>query len=198
MGSIHEAVGYYRSQIPAARSGPWRVEKFTAPEPGDDDRRPPWARARAGLYTRLRRDNEVFMTDLPEEWWTQKSAIDEAWRRGGAVLISGLGLGVIVESLLRTPTSPVGHVTVLESSPDVLRLVGPQLSSRYGKRLEILQADAFHWHPPTGATYSVVWHDLWPNPYHPGNLVEMERLERRFAPLCDWQGFWGRELIVEG
>ena len=42
-----------------------------------------------------------FMTDLYEEWWTQKNAIDEACRRGGHLLVTGLGLGMIVEAIVK-------------------------------------------------------------------------------------------------
>ncbi len=187
---------YYKSQISEGRSGPWIVEKFAVhdrPLPdGQKDERPEWAQSAPGGYTRLKQGNTVFMTDLYEEWWTQKEAIQEACCRGGRVLITGLGLGLIVESILRTPGSIVERLTVLEASEDVIKLVGPHLRARFGGRLEIINADAFEWVPPEGAHYHVVWHDIWPNPDDPRNLPEIDLLERRYAPFCDWQGTWER------
>ena len=61
--------------------------------------------------------------------------------------------------------------------------------------LEVVHASAFDWHPPFGARYSVVWHDIWPNPFDPAGHPEMEILERRYAPYCDWQGSWSRECL---
>lgn len=191
---------YVKSRVPEGASGEWAVERFELPPPPDGvrDDRPRWARSRPGRYTRLSRGATVFMTDGHEEWWTQRRAIAEACRRGGHVLVTGLGLGVVVESMLRTPGSRVERVTVLEASADVIRLVAPHLLAAHGDRLEILHADAFAWRPPADAHYTVVWHDIWPNPYAAANAAEMDRLEARFADRCDWQGVWAREFIVAG
>jgi hypothetical protein len=133
------------------------------------------------------------MTDTFEEWASQRHAVARACRDGGKVLVSGLGLGVVVDSMLRTPGSRVEHVTVLEASEDVIHLVGPTLEARHGGRISIVHGDAFAWTPQADARYSVGWHDIWPNPYDQRILAEMDLLERRFAPYCAWQGSWGRE-----
>jgi len=140
------------------------------------------------------------MTDLYDEWYTQKVAVDQALSRGGRVLISGLGLGLIVESILRPPGATVERITLLELSPEVIELVAPHLLERYPERLEIVAADVFTWRPPEGARYSVVWHDVWPNPQAPETLPEMSALEGRYRPICDWHGCWPREYrwIYEG
>ena len=109
----------------------------------------------------------------------------------------GLGLGIVLESMYRTPGSKVEHIIVLEAAPDVIQLVAPHLRARYGKRLEILQFDALQWRPPDGVHYTVVWHDIWPNPYDATNAPEMDRLQERFAGVCDWQGVWARDFIAE-
>lgn len=189
---------YVKSQVPAGASGEWVIERYEVPEPEVEDRRPLWARSSPGRYTRLSRASTVYMTDGHEEWWSQRHAIEEACRRGGRVLISGLGLGVVIESMFLTSDSQVEHITVLEASADVIRLVAPHLQSRYGEKLQILHADAFEWLPPPGIRYSVAWHDIWPNPYQESNAPEMDRLEERYAPYCDWQGVWARDFIVEG
>ena len=181
---------YRKSQVPAGRSGRWRVEKFEVPEPRQPDRRPHWCRSPGGTYTRLLRDHEVYMTDLREEWWTQRRAIREGIERGGRVLITGLGLGLVVESILEHPGTRAEHVTVVERSPDVIRLVEPHLRGRLGRRLTVVEADALTWEPPVRARYGVAWHDIWPNPHDDAVLPEERRLEERYRPFCDWQGSW--------
>lgn len=130
------------------------------------------------------------MTDMFDEWWTQRVAIDESRRRGGRILITGLGLGLVVEEILSDGGDNLQSITVVEQSADVIRLVGPHLLSRYPGRLEIVCADAFTWTPPHGVHYSVVWHDIWPNPLDARCAEEIGRLESRYAPWCDWQGSW--------
>ena len=183
---------YLRSTVPAGRSGRWVVEKVVRPprpQP-EHDPRPGCFHYRPGRYTALRRDCELFMTDLYDEWWTQQEAIQRACQDGGEVLITGLGLGLVVESMLRTPGSRVRCVTVLENSRDVIRLVEPHLQRRFGGRLMVIEADAFGWRPPFGTSYSVVWHDIWPNPHRSGVLEEVELLEDRYEPNAGWQGSW--------
>lgn len=190
---------YFKSEVPVGVSGEWVIEKVVVPERGYDpkeDRRPACFRFRPGRYTCLRTTSEVFMTDRYDEWWTQRNAVREACRRGGHVLITGLGLGMVVEAICRTPACLVGRITVLESAPDVIRLVAPYLHTRYGDRLEIVQGDVFAWTPPEDAHYSVVWHDIWANPEAPNVVREMDLLERRYAPFCDWQGSWPRDYIA--
>ena len=189
---------YFKCEIPEAASGEWTVARFRdgAGEP-TTDRRPRFAWRRPGVYTVLRRGETVFMTDLYEEWWTQKSAIDEACRRGGHILVTGLGLGMIVESMLRPSESAVEKVTVLELSPDVIQLTAPHLEARFGHRFEVIETDAFTWQPPAGARYSVGWHDIWPDPYGEVVAGEIARLEDRYRPFCDWQGSWPARFLAE-
>jgi hypothetical protein len=147
---------------------------------------------RPGTYTRLKIGPVDMMTDLYDEWWSQREAIAEALQRGGHVLISGLGLGMIIECILRPQDSPVERVTVLEKSADVIALTGPHMMARCGDRLEIVHTSAFDWKPPRGARFSVAWHDIWPKPDE-RYRAEVELLEKKFAPFCDWQGSWTEE-----
>jgi hypothetical protein len=186
---------YFRSEVPAGRSGSWVVEKVVLPERAYDpatDARPDCFKFRPGVYTSLRRGSEQFMTDLYDEWWTQRDAIREAAARGGDILITGLGLGLVAEAILRRPDSRVRRVTIIELSPDVIRLVAPHLEARYPGRLEVVQADAFAWRPDPSRRFSVGWHDIWPNPHAPHAVGEMDRLREHHEPWCDWQGFWPR------
>jgi predicted membrane-bound spermidine synthase len=135
------------------------------------------------------------MTDLYDEWWTQRSAVTEALSRGGQILITGLGLGLVAEAILRVDGSRVSRITIIEQSPDVIGLVAPFLQSRYPDRIEIINADAFTWTPAEGCRFTVGWHDIWPNPYAPENGTEMERLTLHHGKWCDWQGFWPKTYL---
>ena len=135
------------------------------------------------------------MTDLYDEWWTQRRGIEEALKRGGEILVTGLGLGLVAEAILRTPESNVTRVTIVEQSADVIQLVGPFLKNRYGARIEIVEGNAFSWQNPTRRGFTVGWHDIWPDPYTAANAAEMEALEQHHRPWCDWQGFWPKEYI---
>ena len=184
---------YIKSGLQAGRSGDWSIEKFSVQSPGQDDSRPACFQSPAGTYTRLKKGNEVFMTDLYDEWWTQRMAIAQARHRGGDVLITGLGLGLVVASMLEPPTGRTRRVVVIERSADVIGLVAGPLENRYGGQIEVINGDAFEWLPPPGQQFSVVWHDIWPNPHEPGVLAQAERLESRYAPYCAWQGSWVRD-----
>lgn len=133
------------------------------------------------------------MTDLYDEWWTQRRAIAEARVRGGSVLITGLGLGIVVASMLQNPGTRVEQVVVVERSADVIALVAPHLKNHYASQIEIINADAFEWQPAAGQHFSVGWHDIWPNPHEPGVLAQAAQLEQHYAAHCDWQGNWVRD-----
>lgn len=198
MTVVSDRLEYFRSEVPAGRSGPWIIEKITIPERDYDpsaDPRPDCFKFRPGSYTMLRRDSEQFMTDLYDEWWTQRDGIAEAIKRGGDVLITGLGIGLVAEAMLRPPESRVNRITIVELSSDVIRLVAPYLQTRYPERIEIVEGSAFTWSPPCGARYSVAWHDIWPNPYASEVAEEIAQLEDHHRPWCEWQGFWPRTYL---
>jgi hypothetical protein len=184
---------YFRSDVPAGTSGEWVIEKFEFPERPYDptaDPRPECFKYRPGTYTSLRRGPEQFMTDLYDEWWTQRDGIAEALARGGDVVITGLGIGMVAEAILRPAHSRVNHVTIVELSPDVIALVAPYLQSRYPGRIDVVEASALTWEPPAGKRFTVAWHDIWPNPHGPEVRGDMELLEQRYGRFCDWVGFW--------
>jgi hypothetical protein len=191
---------YFRSDVPAGVSGEWIIEKFVvAEDPEYDpakDTRPVCFKYRPGTYTCLRRGPEQFMTDFYDEWWTQRDGIAEALLRGGDVVITGLGIGMVTEAILRPADSKVNHVTIVEYSPDVIRLVAPYLEGRYPGRVEIVQGDAYTWEPPAGRRFTVAWHDIWPNPHDPEVIPQMDLLEARYSAWCDWVGFWPKTYFA--
>jgi hypothetical protein len=189
------ACEYSKSDIPAGCSGDWVLERFSIPappvlDPPIIDTRPEWAQTPPGEYTVLRRHGELFMTDTPDEWWTQLEAFHEVQRRGGQVLVTGLGLGLFPEMILTDPTCQVTKITVIEKSADVIALVAGHLQARYGTRLEVIHADALEWLPPADAHYTVGWHDIWPNARDPICAEQIQALQTRYQRFCDWQGAW--------
>ena len=184
---------YFPSDVPEGTCGPWTIEKITiADRPYDpaSDPRPECFKFRPGRYTLLRRGPTQFMTDLYDEWWTQRIGILEAIRRGGDVLITGLGLGLVAEAILRVHESSVRRLTIVEKSEEVIALVAPHLQSVWPDRLNIVHGDAFSWTPSDGSRFSVGWHDIWPDPTTPSIEHEIASLRQHHAGWCEWQGFW--------
>jgi len=193
-----DALDYFQTEVPTGRSGPWVVERLVLAEREYDpaaDPRPDCFKFRPGQFTILRRHGEHFMTDFYDEWWTQRQGILEAVERGGDVLITGLGLGLVAEAMLRPPQSRVNRITIVELSPDVIHLVAPYLQSRYPGRIDIVNASAFTWQPPAGAHFSVAWHDIWPNPYAKEIDADVSRLEEHYRAFAGWQGFWPKSYL---
>lgn len=195
--SVNPRLCYMKSSVPEGRAGDWIVERFVIQDQAggrpETDPRPAWVCAQPGVYTRLRSGTVDFMTDLYEEWWSQRVAMEEAARRGGDVLITGLGLGLVAETILRSEPKSITSVTVVEASAEVIGLVGPYLKASHPSRLAIVHADAFEWIPPANTRYSVVWHDIWPSPFDPRCVIESRELIDRYAPYADWQGSWALE-----
>lgn len=202
-------VGY----LPEGEDGVWKVERFTVSK-GEAD----WERLRSmfsgggrgvpeGTYTRLTRNGEVIMSDTPDEIRDHLGAIRRA---SGRVLIHGLGLGMVARACLLKPE--VEHVTVVDLSPSVVKLVGVPLMMKFGKghcllsnrgdvqimesdNLRILTADAYTWKPEKGERWHIAWHDIWDN-LCTDNLKEMAKLHRRFGRRVNWQDSWGKGLLT--
>lgn len=139
-----------------------------------------------GWYTRLTHNGSVVMSDTPSE--SHENA--EAQRRAtGRVLINGLGLGFLLQAVLRKPD--VRHVTVVEKSRDVIRLVKPSVAD---DRVRIVCADAMTWRPAKGEKFDVAWHDIWPD-IDEDNKVEMQLLKRAYGRRVGWQGCWSEEYL---
>ncbi len=185
---------YQASHLAPGASGDWSLIKLRLPERAAGsviDARPDAFRFRPGEYTELRRGGITFMTDLYDEWWTQRRAIERARSVGGRVLITGLGLGMVVEAILATPApAEVTSITVLEQSTDVISLVAAQLHRQFGQRIEIVHADAFSWRPSDGVRFDTVWHDIWPDPDAHHVDADMAMLREHHEPWSEWQGFW--------
>ncbi len=117
--------------------------------------------------------------------------------RKGKILLHGLGLGMAANACLMS--EDLAHLTIVEISEDVIKLVGPALRRRHYKaykagRIEIIQDDALTWKPPQGSRWDFVWHDIW-NDLCLDNRKTMATLHRRFGRRAGQQDSWGRDWI---
>jgi hypothetical protein len=190
----------YKVAIPVKQVGDWSIElmevsvsdadfanlRDTFAFGGGGRHLPP------GTYTSLKHKGYLWMSDTPAEIRGHLDPIGQATHLGGHVLINGLGLGMVAGAILALEN--VEKVTIIELSPEVIELVGPSLTEKYGDRVEIIQADAYEYKPPRGMRYSVVWHDIWAD-ICTDNLDGMGKLHRKYGRRTDWQGSWEKGLL---
>jgi hypothetical protein len=196
----------HQVRLPTAQNGRWSIEHFSVgPEGHVTDHGIEWPR---GHYTRLVRYSDevpevdetmgiyvrpggnMVMSDTPDEIEDHRPAMEEIRKRGGRVLIHGLGLGMITRFALEQPN--VEHVDVVELDQEVIDLVSPHYRDQ---RLTIHQGDARTYPWPPDARWTVVWHDIWGD-FKTENLKEMEAFHQRFEDRCEWQGSWSRNHLL--
>lgn len=151
--------------IPEGWSGLWFVRKFNLHLNTPTERYGQPVIVPAGTYTMLFRmtdstihcepPGEAVMEDTPYELHTHIQFMMQAH---GDVLVTGLGLGCVVRGLLANPA--VHHITCIEKSSDVLKLVQPHMPQG---RLTIVHADALEWTKKNKQPFDCAWHDLWTN-----------------------------------
>lgn len=189
--------------LPEGRSGAFAVERFTVTRKEAEHANVIGAisglggarrQIRPGTYTRLVQGELVWMSDTPAEVLDHLSFIAEAH---GAVLITGLGLGMVAHGVLaklEEGLPVVRKVTVVEQNEHVVALVAPALRARFGARVEVVHADAYTWKPAKGTTYDCAWHDVWPE-INADNLSAFARIRRNYRPFVPTkaQGCWAEE-----
>ena len=189
---------YKVTDLPEGVSGDWTIKKFEISKKDAD-----FENMRAsfsfssrgayyvpGIYTRLKKGGTVVMSDTFDEIQDHRAAIRNA---KGKCLIGGLGLGVVANGCLLKPE--VEHVTVIDLSEDVIKLVSDHYKKKFGDRLTIIHGDVMEWKPPKGERYGMVWMDIWDGICE-DNLPSMGTLNRRYARKSDWKGCWKQEEIV--
>lgn len=141
-----------------------------------------------GRYAQLFVNGGIMMSDTDME---KRSNTDVCQNASGHVLIAGLGLGMIVHPIANKPE--VKRITIVEKSPDVIKLVAPSLP----KKAAVVEGDIFTWTPAKGAKYDTIYFDIWPD-ITTDNLVSMAKLHRRFgrykAPGA-WMESWQRARL---
>ncbi len=186
-------------RVTAGRCGDWSITQRTiSPSEAErfnfccdaehGERNAQSLRVAPGCYWVLKQRDTVWMSNTPMETRTARGFVRAA---RGRVLVTGLGLGMVVDALLRKPE--VTHVTVLELSPEVIALVGPLY--REEPRVRIIQADAFSWIPEAGERFDWAWHDIWPA-IDPDNAPQMRALEERYRSVADHQRCWASAWVL--
>jgi hypothetical protein len=138
-----------------------------------------------GKYVRLlyREEGRVicYMSNTPAEVKDHEHFINIAT---GDILITGLGLGMCVQGLLKKDPNrdTVKSITVIEKSQDVINLVAPSITD---PRVTIIHADAFTYEPE--GMFDYVWHDIWPG-IDADNLFKMKTLYKHYEDHSAWQG----------
>jgi hypothetical protein len=183
--------GEFKVSVPEGKSGSWEVKRFEVTKHDEEiDRLRAVINGRgrycpAGTYTKLSCNGVIVMSDTRDEIRDHRYFIEEA---EGNILISGLGLGMVLNGCLKKPE--VAHATVIEISPDVINLVGNYYMRLYGDRLTIINADIMEWKPPKGVKYDYIWHDIW-DAICSDNLKQMTKLHRKFSKVTvKSQGSW--------
>jgi hypothetical protein len=149
--------------------------------------------AQPGIYTRLIRDGQLWMSDTTAEQRDHMDPLYEMWRYDAKrVLVNGLGLGMIVNAALALPS--VEHIDVVEIDERVAKLVGQHYEK--SGRVTVHVADAYEqmrrW--PANTHWDVGWSDIWPH-MCADDLRDMARLNRSYARRCTWHACWGQENI---
>jgi len=143
-----------------------------------------------GTYTELRRGSTLVMSDTPSEI---RDHMDFVRCARGNVLVTGLGLGIVTNALALKDC--VDHVTVIEKSADVIKLVGPFFKDN--PKVTLINADAYTWRPAKGTPkFDAAWHDIW-DTICESNRKLMTKLRRRY---CRWveagmQQCWSQEQL---
>ena len=141
-----------------------------------------------GFYTQLKHARRgVVMSDTPDE---MRDHYEPVIKAKGHVLLNGLGIGMVLQSVLNR--EGVTKVTVVEIDKDVISLIGPHYLK--DSRVEIVHCSAYDYQPPKGIRYGAIWHDIWDN-LCGDNLPEMTKLKRKYGRKTEWQGCWGEDYI---
>jgi hypothetical protein len=184
----------FRVKVPHGKSGPWKI----APMKTDvgleylrcaRDGRPPGL----GVFTKLvHKDRGIVMSDTVPEIMDLRRWLG---RLEGDVLITGLGLGMALHALCKTPrplgAGAVRSITVVEIDRHVLKL-SADYYRKMDKRITIVQGDAYVWKPAKGQKFDSAWHDIWD---YGGDSDLYKKIKRHYRPYMRTSGHqfcWGQ------
>mgnify|MGYP002732510807 CR=1 FL=1 len=131
-------------------------------------------------YPALLENDTLWMSVTPNEVETMRGPIARA---AGNVLVYGLGMGYYAFMAARKPE--VQRVTVVEKSPEVIRLFEQYLLPQFPCRskLCVVPGDAFDFAKTKapGGGYDTVFADLW---HDAGDGIPMYQALKALEPLC--------------
>ena len=132
-----------------------------------------------GEYWKLTRNGYIVMSNTPAEVYDHINFIRAA---KGKVLIAGLGLGMVLQEVLKKDS--VTKVTVVEISEDVINLVA---KSYQDPRLEIVNEDIFNFKPTEH--YDFGWYDIWDD-ISGDEYEEMKKITRKLSRFVSKSDCW--------
>jgi hypothetical protein len=118
--------------------------------------------------------------DDHEPFWQAVRGCDP----GSTVLIHGLGLGMAARGVLMSPN--IAHVDVVEIDPVLTEMLAPFFTS---ERISIHVGDAHTFEFPEGQSWTLAWHDIWPDSGIK-NVVSARDIWFRYDRRTQWQGIW--------
>lgn len=139
-------------------------------------------------YVLIKKPNTVFMSCTPMETESQAPHVAHA---SGNVLIGGLGMGLYLYNVLKSPK--VHSVTVVEESKDVLNLlfmISRPVTWEGFDKLKMVQNDIKEYIPEDPVDF--LYMDLWPDMGSTDALWDTKKVAERIKPKH--VGFWGQEL----
>lgn len=199
MTSAAEWWRQHQVTVPEGESGNWRIERFSVAEidlklynlrlafnSGQGGRL-----MVPGEYTRLMRGRELVMSDTRAEIRDHATVIHQI-SQAKTVMIAGLGLGMVLNAALTSPS--VEAVKVFEISGDVIDLTEEhyrQIAQKNGKLLIIFVNDIFDVKPYSDNSehFDVVWFDIWDH-ISADNWEGMKKLKRTWRRHAEWMGCW--------
>ena len=192
MSVNHFSIDDFTTPVQNGKSGDWFIDEIVVDEflsARSKMSRNSLDWVEAGTYKRLVRicdsgHHEVVMSNTRMEFLTNRGVVINA---RGKILINGLGLGLIVNALLKKES--VESITVIEKSLDVINLVSPYFND---KRLKIVNCDAMLYKPSKDDFFDYVYHDIWPS-VDPENIESMKKLHRKYGKKCNNQSSWCRD-----
>ena len=176
----------YKVDVPEGRIGDYEVKKFVVPELSFQGG---FRAVPKGEYTGLYRDSLLIMSDTPDEVRDHIEFIDEA---KGNVFIGGLGIGMVLKALCQSEA--VNHITVVEKSAEVIKLVEDHYLSQFPDKITIIEADLLEFKPKSSDYWDYVWFDIWDD-IDIDNLKDIKLLSDRFSKHAPWIDSWSRELL---
>lgn len=168
---------YDSNRIPEGESGNVKIQKYTVDElhmmtkaamTGSDDIQKP------GIYLRLMIDDEVMMSNNQMEFRTNLPFLTRAH---GRILIAGLGLGLLPDTLRDDPR--VTEIIIVEKNPHVIKLVAPYVTN---PKVRVVESDIFEYKPE--GVFNVIYFDIWPV-FNPTCLPDMNKLRAKFEKYLD-------------
>lgn len=182
------------------KSGDWELKEFTVTA---EDEKVEMMRAMfstngryvpQGKYLMLTRGSVTVMSNTPNELDDHKDFIYEcvklAKEKDINVLIAGLGMGCVVDDLLKTIDNI--NINIVELSQDVINITAPKYADT--KNVKIIQGNIFDidLKELPEKHYDIAWFDIWD--YICGdNVEEFKKLRQKFSRKVKIKKFWVEE-----